>query len=189
MLRDDGGSIKQPDRPIVGDESERALDVVGRDRVDVGVEANEGGLVDEYGLDQISHRDGIWHRQKTLLFLGEAISDRALGKIGVHLLVRDFIEEDEQLTIALLDVVDVAASEESIAEEADLSFDTALFVAPVGAAEAQLHVHRAAKTKQQGMKSGGVTVPFEHDNLGVVEEPLARDTAEIGARSGERSEQ
>src|SRR5258708_39561103 len=115
-----------------------------------------------------------------MLLLGQAIDDRALGKAGVSMLVRGGVDEGQQLAVALLDVVDVAAGEEAFTKETNLPLDASFLVSPVRAAQAQLHVQGAAEVEQQGMETSGIAVALEHDNLGIVEEPLPCRDGEIG---------
>ena len=175
VLGDDGLAVEQTYRAIVGDEGEGLLDDVRRHRVEVGVEAGEGGLVESHGHDNVGRRQGIGQRGAERLFSSARQSAIvALPEVGMALLVRDVVEEGRELAVAVLDVVDVAASEEALAKEADLSLHASLLVAPVRGAEPQLDVHGAAEVEQQGMEAGRVAVAFEHDDLRIVEEPLPR---------------
>src|ERR1700690_712701 len=179
MVSDDGGAVQQPNGPVIGDEGERALDVVRGHRIDIGVEAGKCGFIDEHRLDDVGGGHRVGQRKQALLLLDQAIGDRALREIGMSLLVRDSVDESEQLVVAVLDVVDVAASEEALAKETDLAFHATLLVSSVRGAQPQLDVHGAAEIEEQRMEASGVAVPLEHDDLGIIEEPLARGAGEV----------
>jgi hypothetical protein len=89
---------------------------------------DEGLLVDGDGLNLL--RGWLLHRQRqeALSLLGEAVGDGApvQGRVGPR--VRHLVEEDEQLAVALLDAVDVAACQEALAQVADGSLDATLLV-------------------------------------------------------------
>jgi hypothetical protein len=123
------------------------------------------------------------------LGLGQTVGDRALRKIGMPLLVRDGVDESQQFAIALLDTVNLATREKAVAQETDLALDAPLLVASVGSAQSQLDVHGTAEVEEQRMKASHIAVALKHDDLGIVEQPPARATAEEGRGSHKRAQE
>ena len=95
MLGDDGGTVEQSDGAVIGDQGQGAFDMIWRHRIDVGVEASKGGLVDAHRRNQICGGHRGRQRKQSLIFLDQTVGDRALGKIGVMLLVGDGVDESQ----------------------------------------------------------------------------------------------
>ena len=183
MLGHDGSTVEQSDSAVVGDQSQGLFDMIWRYRIDVGVEASESGLVDAHRRNQVGGEHRTRQRKQSLLFLDQTVGDRALGKIGVMLLVGDGVDESQQVAIALLDSVNVTASEKAVAQKTDLALHSTFLIASVRSAQSQLDVHGAAEVEEQGMEASHVAVSLKHDNFGIIEEPLAGSAAEERSRA------
>ena len=96
--------------------------------------------------------------------------------------VGDAAQEVEQLAVAVVDGVDRASGEEAVAQVAHGALDAPLLLGFAHAAKARLHMQRAGEVEQPGVKTNRVAVALEHDDLGVVEEPLPRRALEEDAR-------
>jgi hypothetical protein len=69
------------------------------------------------------------------------------------LLVRDGVDESQQLTIALLDAVNLAPREETAAQETDLALHASFLVASVGSAQAQVETPKKEQARTSERKS------------------------------------
>ena len=99
----------------------------------------------------------------------------------------------------------VAAREEAVAQIANRALDLALgrfprqgarcaregtpLLGTAHRAEARLHAECAAQIEQQRMKSHRVASSLEHDDLGIIEQPLTRNTAKMLGGTQQRTAQ
>src|ERR1017187_8203833 len=154
---------------IVGHQGQGLLNAVGRHRVEVGIEASKGCLVDGYRLDEVGCWQGIGHTDEPPLLLGQAVGDGFLAELRVGHGMSNIVDEGQQFAVALLDAVDLPAGEEAVAQETNLPLHTAFLIAAPGPAQAWLHVEGRGQVEQQGMKADRFAVALEHHDLGIVE--------------------
>ena len=99
----------------------------------------------------------------------------------------DLGDELREQTIALLDAGDRATGEEAVAQVANRAFDLTFLSRFSNSAELRLDAHRGAQGEERGMKPRHRTDALEHDDLGVVEQPLASHATErAAARTSDR---
>ena len=187
--RDLHRAVEQPHRRVVGDERERLAGVDRGRRVAVGVEVDEGGLVDGGGLHEVRLGERIGQGEQPRPLLGEHVDDPPLGPSRMRSGVGDLVEEDEELGVAVLQIADGARGEEALAQVADRALDLSLLLRLSHAAEPGRHAELAREREQLGVEAHGVAVTLEHDDLGIVEEPLPGGAAEVAARAHERAPQ
>jgi hypothetical protein len=117
--------------------------------------------------------------------VGEHGSYRALRDRRVRSNVRDVGDEPSEQAIALVDAGDRATCEEAVAEISDRALDLALVSGLADDAEPGLDAHRGAEREQRGMEARDRTDALEHDDLGIVEQPLPGHAAESGRTADE----
>ena len=190
VVSDAGGSVEHADGDVVRHERQGAVGVVRRHGVPVGVEADERLGVGAGRLDPVRVGQRLGQREEAVALLGEHVGDRPGSEHGVRAGLRDLGEEAQELGVALGNAGDGPPGEEPVAQVADGPLDPALVLRPSHRAEARLDAHPPAKVEEHGVEAHRVAASLQHDDLGVIEEPLARDAAEGAGgahqRPGER---
>src|SRR6266545_1512911 len=132
----------------------------------------------------------LGQREKAVALVGEHVGDGPGREHGVRAWLRDLGKEAQELGVALGDAGDGAPGEEAVAQVADGPLDLPLVLGARDRAEARLDAHPPAQVEEHGVEAHRLAAPLQHDDLRVVEEPLARDAAErVGGahqRPGER---
>ncbi|MBX3246140.1 MAG: hypothetical protein KF901_03050 [Myxococcales bacterium] len=183
---DDEVAVEQAHLGVARDQGERAIRRFGRDRVAVGVERDERGLVGGDALDEVGREPAARQREQTLALFSEDLGAGAFALRRVPPLHRDVLEEVEERRVSDLDRGDDPRREEAGLEVADAALDAALVGRLADAARAQRYVHRAGELDEVGLKADGATFARGDDALRVVEEPLVADTAEVLRRGAGR---
>ena len=177
------------DLEVVGDERQRALGVLRRDRVAIGVEAHEGLAIDDNRRDALGRGPSAGQREQPRSLLGEHVGDRALRLHRMWPRVRDLGDEAGELRIALGEARERAPREKSIAHVTNGALDLALVLGSRHRAQAGLYAHLGAEIVERRMKADRVAAALEHDGLGIIEEPLPRHAAERVAGAHQRTTQ
>ena len=160
--------------------------MVRRHGVPVGVEADEGLGVGADRLDPVGVGQRLGQREEAVVLFGEHVGDGSGREHGVRAWLCDFGEEAHELGVALGNAGDGAAGEEAVAQVADGALNLALVFRARDRAKAWLDAHVPAQLEEHWVEAHRVAAPLEHDDLGVVEEPLARDPAESSRGAHER---
>src|SRR5580658_1909818 len=181
-----GLSIEQAYDLVIGDQGQGAVPKGARDRVAIGVEADEGLRIDGYRHDQVGWGQRVWEREQAGLLLLQHVPHRAGGEGGMQARVCDLGDEGPKGRIALLYTDDRAGRQKPVPQVADGALDLALVLGAPHGAQTRLDMEGPAQLQQDRMEADGFAAALEHDDLGVVEEPLAGDPTEGpgGAQKG-----
>jgi hypothetical protein len=150
-----------------------ATHIVGRHVIAVGVEPDEGCLVDGDRHDEIRLGHWVGEREQAGTLLREHVGDASVGPARMRALKGDGLEELEELGVAVRDRVERARREEAVLEVPDRALDLPLVRRPARRAEGGLDVQSSGEIKEGRIEADRVTRALDNDALGVVEEPLA----------------
>src|SRR6185437_1353890 len=179
VLADDAVAVEQAHLGVGGDEREDATRGVVADRVAVAVEADEGGLVRGGARHEVGRDGGAGERKQPLFLLGEDLRDGLFPLRRVLPRHRDGFQEVPERGVAALQRGDHARREEARLEEADGPLDAALVSRRADASGPKRNVKARGELDELVLEADGAAHARRDDALGVVEEPLARDAAEV----------
>jgi hypothetical protein len=169
------------------DESEAPQHIFRWDRVAVRVEADERGLVDVDGHDDVGVERRHRRCEQPATLLLEAVSYGPPGDRWVWSLVGDLLDEGKELPIPVVDAVKRAATKEAIAHIADGSFHPALLVGLAWHAQTRLNAVMTGDVEERRVEPDRITAPLDDNRLRIVEQPLPRRSTEPCRAAAQRA--
>jgi hypothetical protein len=161
--------IEEADGEVIGDERQSAAGVPGRDRVQVGVEVDEGGPVHRDRLDQVCGGGAGGQREESAPLLRQAVADGAAWDGGMGTRVGHLVDEGQELVVGLVNPSQRSAGQEALTQVPDGALHAALLVCLPDRAEAQRDAVVARQLEQFRMEANGGAVTLQHHRLRVVE--------------------
>src|ERR1700722_2062700 len=189
VLADDAATVEQAHLGVGSDEREEATRGVVADRVAVTVEADEGGLVRGGAGHKVRRDRGVGEREQSLLLLGEDLRNGPVLLRRVLPPHGDRLQKLPERGVAALQGGNGARREEARLQVADGPLDTALVGRRADTSGPQRDVKARGELDELLLETDGAPHARRDDALGVVEEPLARDAAEVLRRAHQRAEQ
>ena len=145
VLGEDGCTVENAYGAIIDDERAHVTGMDARDRVAIGVDADEALRVDLHRLDATGLGQRVRQRQQARTLVGEHLAHGTLPDRRVRSNVGDLDDELGERAIAVVDGVDDAAGEKPIAEVADRALDLAFVLRLAHGAELGLDAHRGTQ--------------------------------------------